>query len=323
MEQNFINDNQSQDELQQNPPYVANTNSSTSDSTYNSTQNTPPPEEPYNSAQNADKVQQYPAQPYPAQTYPAQIYPAQTYPAQPYPAQPYPAQPYPAQNMVVPPNQPYYPPQGATPIQPGVPINNYPLQPIALNVQPIPQNPYCKPYTLVQHKGILQTETNTYNITTGSCMKIIPFIMFFIGFVTMGFTAISLPETWIPFIFGLIFISCSIVFCCRMFHNIFIVLGPNNITVIQKAICNKRITIYNPGELERIEFTYNKTRSRNTGKRSRGYTTMHNYNIKAVRKNGSSDSILNVGSSLILFTQDEIEFFLYTVNTHIQTKMRV
>ena len=92
MEQNFINDNQSQDELQQNPPYVANTNSSTSDSTYNSTQNTPPPEEPYNSAQNNDKVQQYPAQPYPAQ-------------------------PYPAQNMVVPPNQPYYPPQGATPIQ--------------------------------------------------------------------------------------------------------------------------------------------------------------------------------------------------------------
>ena len=58
--------------------------------------------------------------------------------------------------MVVPPNQPYYPPQGATPIRPGVPINNYPLQPTTLNVQPIPQNSYYKPYSLVQHKGIKQ-----------------------------------------------------------------------------------------------------------------------------------------------------------------------
>ena len=61
-------------------------------------------------------------------------------PEQPY----YSSQPYPAQNMVVPPNQPYYPPQGATPIQPGVPVSNYPLQPIALNVQPVPQNQYYK-----------------------------------------------------------------------------------------------------------------------------------------------------------------------------------
>jgi len=182
MEQNFINENQNQEEPQQNPPYVPNTDSSTSDSTYNSTQNTPPPEQPYYSSQSIDKVQQYPAQPYPAQPYPAQPYPAQPYPAQPYPAQPYPAQPYPAQNNLVPPNQPYYPPQGATPIQPGVPINNYPLQPTPLNVQPVPQNQYYKPYSLVQHKGILQTETNTYYITTGCCIKSIPIIFFIVGF---------------------------------------------------------------------------------------------------------------------------------------------
>ena len=316
MEQNFINENQSQEELQQNPLYVPNTNSSTSDSTYNSTQSTPPPEEPYYSSQSTDKVQQYPAQPYPAQTYPAQTYPAQTYPAQPYPVQPYPAQPYPAQNMVVPPNQPYYPPQGATPIQPGVPINNYPLQPTTLNVQPIPQNPYYKPYTLVQHKGILQTETNTFNITTGCGMKSVPFILFFAGLLCIFFTSISLPETLIPFIVGWIFISCSIIFCCRIFNNIFIVLGPNNLTVIQKAICNKRITIYNQGEIERIDFTSTKNKRKKKG-------TIHNYVLKLVRKNGSSDILLNVGSSSILFTEDEIEYFLYTVNTHIQTKMRV
>jgi len=47
MEQNFISENQSQEESKQHPPYVPNTNSSNSDSAYNSTENTPPPEEPY------------------------------------------------------------------------------------------------------------------------------------------------------------------------------------------------------------------------------------------------------------------------------------
>ena len=285
MEQNFINENQNQEEPQQNPPYAPNTDSSTSDSTYNSTQNTPPPEQPYYSSQSIDKVQQYPAQPYPAQPYPAQ----------PYPAQPYPAQPYPAQNNLVPPNQPYYPPQGATPIQPGVPINNYPLQPTPLNVQPVPQNQYYKPYSLVQHKGILQTETNTY-------------------YITMWGTVLFLPETLLPFIFGLVFTSVSIAFCCKMYTTTFFILGPNNLTVIQKAICNKKYRSYNPGELERVDFTHT---------RRRGKNAINNYTLKIVRKDGTIDHILNVGSSDPLFTEDEIEFFLYTVNTHIQTKMRV
>ena len=129
-------------------------------------------------------------------------------------------------------------------------------------------------------------------------------------------TSISLPETLIPFIVGLIFISCSIVFCCRMFHTLFVVLGPNNITVIQKAICNKRITIYNPGELERIDFTY-------TPSQGKGKKTLHEYALSAVRKDGKTERILYLDSKSIRFTQDEIEYFVYTVNTHIQTKMRV
>ena len=102
MEQNFINENQNQEDPQQNPSYVLNINSSTSETAYNSTQNIPSPEEPFYSSQSTDNSQQYPTQQYPAQ-------------------------PYPAQNMVVPPNQPYYPPQGATPNQAGVPMSNYPL----------------------------------------------------------------------------------------------------------------------------------------------------------------------------------------------------
>ena len=86
MEQNFINRNQSQEEPRQNPLYIPNINSSSSDTIYNSTQNITPPEEPYYSSQSTNNAQQYPSPPYPAQ-------------------------PYPAQNMVVPPNQSYYPSQ--------------------------------------------------------------------------------------------------------------------------------------------------------------------------------------------------------------------
>ena len=145
-------------------------------------------------------------------------------------------------------------------------------------------------------------------------MKSIPIIFSFVGFSIICCTGIFLPLTLFPFIVGLIFTSCSLMCCCTMYNSIFIVLGPNNLTVIQKAICNKKITIYNPGELERIDFIYTK------GKKNEA---KNNYVLKIVRKNGSSDCILDVGSISILFTIDEIEYFLYTVNTHIQTKMRV
>ena len=177
MELNYINESQSQEEPQQKQPYTPNTNSSSSDITYNSTQNTPTPEQPYYSSQSTDNSQQYPVQPYPAQ------------------------------NMVVPQNQSYYPPQGSNPIQPGVPMNNYPLQPEALNVQPIPQNQYYKPYSLVQHKGISQIENNTFYITLGCWRKCYPFFIFFIGlsFIIINIIIYQIP--FIFFIFGLFFVA--------------------------------------------------------------------------------------------------------------------
>ena len=292
MEQNFINRNQSQEEPRQNPSYIPNINSSSSDTIYNSTQNITPPEEPYYSSKSTNNAQQYPSPPYPAQ-------------------------PYPAQNMVVPPNQSYYPSQG-TQIQPGVPISSFPLQPEALNIQPIPQNQYYKPYSLVQHKGILQTETNTYYIKTGYFLKIFPFFPFFMGsFIMIPIGFVHLPHTLVALIFGLIFLSCSILCCCKMYHSAFFILGPNTLTVIKKAMCNKKCTIYNPGDLERIDFTNTLSKK---GKRN---VTVNNYILKVVEKNGNIDVIFNTGSKTILFTSDEIEYFLYTVNTHIQTKMKV
>ena len=102
-----------------------------------------------------------------------------------------------------------------------------------------------------------------------------------------------------------------------MYHSAFFILGPNSLTVIKKAMCNKKCTIYNPGDLERIHFTNTLSKK---GKRN---DTVNNYILIVVEKNGNIDVIFNTGSKTILFTSDEIEYFLYTVNTHIQTKMKV
>ena len=132
--------------------------------------------------------------------------------------------------------------------------------------------------------------------------------------IPIGF--IHLPESVFGLIFGLIFLSCSIFCFCKTYHSAFFILGPNSLTVIKKAMCNKKCRIYNPGDLERIDFTNTLTK----GKRN---VTVNNYILKVVEKNGNIDVIFNIGDRITLFTSDEIEYFLYTVNTHIQTKMKV
>ena len=163
MEQNLIYQNQ--EEPQQNPPYDPSINASDSYTSYNSTQNIQTPEEPYYSSQSTNNVQQYPEQLYKA------------------------------------PNQSYYTPQRVTPIQSGVPISDYPLQPADLSVYPTPQDQYYKSYSLIKHKGIFLTKTNNFYLNTGCCMKSIPFITFFISFSFIFFMSLFLPDTWIPFTF--------------------------------------------------------------------------------------------------------------------------
>ena len=111
------------------------------------------------------------------------------------------------------------------------------------------------------------------------------------------------------------FFTLISIVLCRINYTTFFILGPNNLTIIQKATCNRKYRTYNQGELERMDFTHSTERRRKN--------VLYNYTLNIVRKNGTIDPILKLGNNVPLFTDDEIEFFLYTVNTHIQTKMRV
>ena len=94
-------------------------------------------------------------------------------------------------------------------------------------------------------------------------------------------------------------------------------MGQNNLTVIQKYFCSKKTFIYNQGELLRIDFIYDLKPCRS----NKGPN--YDYKLDVILINGSSERILAVGGVCSVFTQEEINYFLYIINTHIQTKMKI
>ena len=199
----------------------------------------------------------------------------------------------------------------------GIPVNNYPQ--MGGVPQPITQyNNAYQQYTninQINHKGISQVDENTFYITTGCCFKLFPYIFTLFG---LGFIALwIIVDNFIPGIFGIIFTLLGICMFFNLYNNIYFVMGPNSLTVMKKAACRKKTNIYNAGELQRVEFNYNYS--------SKSYDSnpTHNYKLVVFPTNGKEDNIFEVGSSSRVFTSEEIEYFLYYINNHIQTKMRV
>jgi len=294
MDQNLIYKSQDQETPQENPCYVPNTNSPNSNpSSFNSAQNIQTPEDPYYSSQSTNDAPPYAAQPYITQQYPT------------------------VQNMAILPNQSYYPPQGATPIQSLDPMSNYQLQPGVLNIQPNPQNQNNKSYDLIQHKGIIQTKPDTFHITRDSgkgCISYFCFILGFIGiFISITSRRKEIEKLVISFALGLCFILVGLISSCISNQNAYIILYQNSIGIIKKASCYRKTLVYNLEELERIDFIYQRENNKK-----------NNYFLNIVRKNGNTENICHfISYSRILFTSDEIDYFLYKVNNHIQTKRRV
>ena len=311
--------NQNQAQIPSNPQYMMPPN-------MNPPQGELPPEQPYyQQPQNPNNLHDKPINsqnnqiPSPSQTYYPP--PQNAIPTQPQ-AQPY-YPPVQTQGMAVPPQispQPVY-------TQPGIPQTNYPPQVgVAVPVQVQPQPVYKTEYqnysnvSQISHKGVFQPDPNTFYISTGCCFKFMPFIMtgFGILFIFISYLIDGIGMVFL-FFFGLLFTIIGFVSCCTMYNNIYFIMGPNTLTVTKKAMCCKKTRIYNPGELQRVEFNYNYSYSHS----DHGGGYMHNYSLKVVPTTGNIDQIFSVGSSNPVFTLEEIDYFLYYINTHIQTKMRV
>ena len=114
--------------------------------------------------------------------------------------------------------------------------------------------------------GVFQPYPNKFLISTGCSRKFKPFI-----FIIFGILVVIIPALFVDIsilvtpIFGLLFIIAGLGLCCKMYNNIYFIMGQNNLTIIKKANCGEQTHIYNPGELLRVEFKYNCSYNSNEG----------------------------------------------------------
>ena len=221
------------------------------------------------------------------------------------------------QDQFPPPVQPAYPPNQviAIPIQQANPLNVLSQTSNSTAAQIQYQN-YTN-ISQVPHKKIRQTDENTFCIPTGCVCKCFPIIFFFvgIGIAAIGFIYIKelFPITIFGFVFGISTLSMGFI----IYNDTYFIMGPNTLKIIQKALFRKKIITYNPGEIERVDFNHNF--HYHDDEDGGGY--IHSYSLDVVLKNGRTKNYCNLSNSSKIFTNEEIAYFLYFINSHIRTKM--
>ena len=204
-----------------------------------------------------------------------------------------------------------------TSVQQGIPVNNYPQT----GEVPQPAIQYddtyqqYKKFSQISHKGIYPVDENTIYISTGCCFKAFPFIFALFGLIFVGLGIFT--RNVIPGVAGALFTCIGICMLFTLFNSIYFIMGPNTLTIMRKATCRTKNKMYNPGELQRIEFTHRYTRD--FGEKHK----THKYKLTVIPTNGEADNIFQVGSSSRVFTEEEMDYFLDYINTHIRIKMRV
>ena len=222
------------------------------------------------------------------------------------------------------------PTQGISlPVQEILPLNNYSPQTQTNNNTPNNYQIYQN-ISEIPHWCIQQIDSNTFFIPLSfecCCDKFCPFIACFIGFsLVIGYIFLSIfimKSFWNPcFImlyFGIFIIIAG--FCgFHQYQRVYFYLEQNSLKIVKKAICAKKIKIYNTGELERVDFLYKYSYELDDDGDG---SYIHHYDLIFVTKTGIVNKIFSRGETSKIFTQEEIDYFLYYMNNHIQTKMNM
>ena len=185
-----------------------------------------------------------------------------------------------------------------------------------------PQIDYSKYDNLNQlnHRGISQGNDNTFYITRRccTCVRWFPFI-----YITLSLSfCLSLllditVGTVIFSIFGLFLASLGMLMLCKSYHSVYFILNPNNIKVTLVAWCGRKSIIYESGQINQVIFNSTLTKS-DKGKNFYNYEIIINQNIPG---KDHELSLFDDGSKNPLYTEEEIGFFNYIVNHHIQSKL--
>ena len=229
------------------------------------------------------------------------------------------------------PSQVYYsPPQidqnpqsQPQPFSQGVPLvqqMNYPIQNSGIiQTQGISQINYQNYQNIsqVSNKGIIQKDKNTFIISSGYQGKFLPLCLIIFGIIFILFGIVSIAfDAFIVIICGLVFLIIGIMLCNH--KKIYFIIGPNNLTVINKTNCSKKVYAYNPGQLLRVDFIYNLGINIVANSNHK-----YNYILNIVLSNGQVVNIFTSTSNVPKFTLEEINYFLYFINNHIQNNMKI
>ena len=227
---------------------------------------------------------------------------------------------YPLQDLNVSMNQSQ---DSAPPAQEILPINNYFPQTSITNDTPyIAQSKYqnYKNISEIPHKGISQIDNNTFSIYIGYFLKIFPSTFFIIG---VGFLVICFliwinknNSHYLFLIVGVIFIFIGLVLFLKNYNTLYFIIGPNTLTITKKSKCREEKKIYNDGELVMVDFHYDYSYD------LKNKRFMYHYNLTILPTKGKQYTIFSLVSKEIIFTEEEVKFFSFYINTHIQTKMR-
>ena len=172
----------------------------------------------------------------------------------------------------------------------------------------------------INHKNIYQPSDELIYIYIGCFSKIFPIIFIIFGLAfsspclySKGFIA------YFSLAMGIIFIVIGILVMFLGYYSVYFLMGENNLKITKKALIGKKVNIYEKGDLDYIEFKYNFI----VEQIEKGRKPMHKYILTIVKSNQETETPLDIGQNKPLFTVEEIGYFNYVINNHIQNKMKM
>lgn len=185
-----------------------------------------------------------------------------------------------------------------------------------------PQIDYSKYSNLNQlnHRGIKQTSENTFYLPEKccSCARWGIVIIFLFSFSFCFILLLDITVGTVIFaIFGFIMSCLGMIGLCTIYFSVYFVLNPNNIKVILIAWCGRKSLVYERGQITQIIFNS----SSNSDDRGKNFY-VYELNIKQnIPGENSVFNIFSKNSGKQLYTEEEIGYFNYIMNHHIQSKL--
>ena len=119
-------------------------------------------------------------------------------------------------------------------------------------------------------------------------------------------------------IVGFIFVGCGILMLCRSYHSVTFVLEPKSIKVTESAWCGRKTNVFGSGQITQILF-----KSEYMTVNDKPYYSYKIIIFQNIPGSVAENHIFGIGYKSVLYTDEEMGYFNYVMNHHIQTNMNI